>query len=127
MSTDTNEQFVVNFRGSMRDVRARMLWQRLFDFYREQGCPLDHMDNMLIDLRNCVEAMDGLGGGSTRFLWGCTPGHCMTTWQPDGAWINGDVELTCEWANGDWFVLCELSEDEARFTVLGNTDEDSNG
>ena len=40
---------VMRFSGDMWDVRPRRLWQQLFDFYRSNGCPLGHMDNMMID------------------------------------------------------------------------------
>lgn len=113
------EPIVIRFHGDMWDVRPRRLWQRLFDFYREQGCPLDHMDNMLIDLRNCIEAMDATHeAASVRFMWGCDPGHYRTTWINEQVWVDTGIELCVAISSFEWFVLCELTADEATFTII---------
>jgi hypothetical protein len=110
---------VVRFRSDMRDVRARRLWQRLFDFYRENQCPLGHMDNMLIDLQNCVEVMEATLTTiePVRFLWGCDTGHNMTTWINERSWKDISIETCMKISGFDFFVLCEVTKDEARFQV----------
>jgi hypothetical protein len=50
----------VNLHGSMHDVRARRLWQVLFDFYREKGGDLKNLDNLLIDYTRCFEVLNNL-------------------------------------------------------------------
>lgn len=108
---------VMQFRGDMWDVRPRRLWQQLFDFYRENGCPLDRMDNMLIDLRNCVEAFDMAHDGTLRFLWGCDPGYYNTTWINEESWKDVGIDMCMSFSSFEWFVLCDLTADKATFTI----------
>ena len=111
------DAFVMRFRGDMWDVRPRRLWQRLFDWYRENGCPLDRMDNVLIDLRNCVDAFDRTVDGPVRFLWGCDPGCYQTTWINEESWKDVGLEIVMACSAFDWFVYCELDGDTATFTI----------
>lgn len=110
---------VMQFCGDMWDVRARRLWQRLFDFYRKNGCPLEHMDNMIIDLRNCVDVMETAITTSehVRFLWGCDRGHYRTTWINEHSWKGVSMETCMAISGFDFFVLCEATVDEVRFEV----------
>lgn len=107
---------VLQFRGDIWDVRPRRLWQRLFDFYRQNGCPLDRMDNMLIDLRHCVNAFDlTQHQEKIRFLWGCYPGNYNTTWISEESWRDMGIDMCISISSFEWFVLCELTADEAIF------------
>ena len=107
---------VVWFDGDMWECRPRKLWQKLFDFYRQNGCPLDNMDNILIDLRSCTRAFEESRKGTVRFLWGCDPGYYPTTWTDIK---EGEQEIkNIMYGSGfEWLVLCELTEDRATFTV----------
>ena len=105
----------------MWDVRPRRLWQQLFNFYRENECPLDNMDNILIDLENCVEAIEKSHDGTVRFLWGCDPGYYFTTWMNEERWEGIGLQTAIDYSSFDWFVLCELTADEAKFTIHERT------
>ena len=106
----------INFRGYLHDVRSRLLWQQLFNFYRENNCPLDHLDNILIDLRNCVEAIDMTYDGPVEFLWGCDPGYYHTTWIRQQQWDTVGIDLMINMSSIRWFVHCRLTHNEAIFT-----------
>lgn len=78
-----DENGVMNWHGHLTDCWPRLLWQALFDTYREAGGNLDRMDNLLIDLRCCVSACEGIDrGGATTFLWAFSP-HGHTSFRPD--------------------------------------------
>ena len=110
-----NTVTTVNFDGYMYDVRPRLLWQQLFNFYRENNCPLDHLDNMLIDLRNCVQAIDMTHDGPVEFLWGCDPGYYNTTWINQSNWADIGMDQFLSFQSYDWFVHCKLTYNEAIF------------
>lgn len=121
MSKCTPDPMKVSFHGRLWDVRPRILWQSLFDFYRQQGCHLDHLDNMLIDLRNCTEVFDKLRNSQTvKFLWGCNPGHSETTWIEESSFEDYSIEMIVTIAAFDYFVLCEVSGDEAKLTEVSD-------
>lgn len=70
----------VNFTGYAWSVHARLLWQALFNIYRKNNCPLDNMDNILIDLKYCKEVVDKTIDGEVKFMWSVSPGYHHTTW-----------------------------------------------
>jgi len=110
--------FVRAFRGHHWESKPLELWQHLFDFYREKGCPLDRMSNMLIDLRNCTDACQRAYDGTVQFLWGINPGNYETTWINEDQWFGLSLETVATLKGFDWYVLCELTKDEARFSLL---------
>ena len=116
------DPFILDFRGSMWDCRPRMLWQKLFDFYRDSGCPLDHMDNILIDLRNCQELFDsddlGFMKGTLHFIFGWCPGHFMTTWIPRQSWLSDDPKLTIRYSNFDRYLVCSVNDSRAKLIPI---------
>ena len=71
----------IDLRGAAFDCLPRILWQALFDEYRQNGGSLDNMDNMLIDLRNCEKAFLE-HDGELSFLFGFDIGG-STTWVYD--------------------------------------------
>lgn len=113
----------ISFRTHQEDVIPRKIWQQLFNLYREHGGPLDNMDNILIDLRNCEQIMSDIGGEdiTKRFLFGFNYQNYMTTWIPEEKWIDPDCTKAIQFLSHDFFVLCEVSRDGAKFTWL--TDE----
>ena len=69
----------IAFTGSMPDIRPRMLWQTLFDLYRENNCDINNMDNMLIDYEKCKDVFTKLiTNNEVKFLWGCAPNSFQT-------------------------------------------------
>lgn len=58
---------------------CRVLWQDLFNFYRERGGSMTNMDNILIDYENCKELFEIVGSGD--FLFAFDVDTCRTTWQ----------------------------------------------
>lgn len=104
----------ISFDGRMWDCRARDLWQGLFDFYRCCGGSLDHMDNLLIDFKNCMGAMDRVADGSmVKFLWGAYLNCGFTYWVDEDKWINSDPVMTNTGCGYDIYVIVELSKDQA--------------
>lgn len=61
--------------------KPRMLWQVLFDFYRDVGGRIESMDNMLVDYDQCKRLIDEeLGHGRDFTLaFGCDKGSFFTT------------------------------------------------
>ncbi len=49
----------------------RILWQQLFNAYRDAGCSLTHMDNLLIDLATCQDVFTKYLSrrSKVRLLW----------------------------------------------------------
>ena len=80
------------FRGSMASCYPRMLWQRLFDIYKEVGCDLAHLDNLLIDYGLVKTIIDELKPSSPSvFIWGCysksfQTAFCIPTEGEDYGW-----------------------------------------
>jgi len=104
----------------MWDVRPRLLWQKLFDFYRGCGCPLNNMDNILIDYRNCQELFNRIASGETeQFLFQLEPGHLMTSWLNQSSWFNkDDPTSTVNQQGWDFAVLVTVNEEKAKFKIL---------
>lgn len=103
----------------MWDCRPRMLWQKLFDFYREQGCKLEHLDNLLIDFVNCQKLFDeellNLNEKTTvHFIFGCDPGYSNTTWIPQKHWKTDDVRILMTYANYDRYLVCSVNCNRAK-------------
>ena len=117
MNLTVNLAETINFLGSARDCIPRILWQRLFDFYREHGGKIDHMDNMLIDFKSCEQLIDSLDGGKKQFLFGMVDGHWMTTWRDmdDSQMTIEEIKLTnfC-----DHWLLCTVTSEEATFQIV---------
>ena len=114
------EPIVVDFRGSMWDCRPRMLWQKLFDFYRESGCTLEHLDNLLIDFGNCQELFDKKllhpnEGVTVHFIFGCNVRDFMTTWvERERWWVDHDPKQTIEFLSYDRCLICSVNSNEAK-------------
>ena len=118
MNLITNATETIEFRGSMRDCIPRILWQRLFDFYREHGGKIDHMDNMLIYYQNCLKLADSIGfDGEFRFLFGMVDGHWMTTWRDmdESQMTVEEIKLTTCY---DHWLLCTVTSEEATFKIV---------
>ncbi len=75
--------------GCLYSTWPRLLWQGLFNRYREHG-DLANMDNMLLDYDNCQAFFNDAVGDEGAFLWGIYDGHYSTTWIPSSAWWGGD-------------------------------------
>jgi hypothetical protein len=113
-----SESFIVDFSTHMWSVRPRVLWQKLFDLYRDNGCPLEHMDNILIDFQYCLEAFNEmLDKDAINFLWGLYPGHYQTTWVKEKSWSEIGVDDFVSMSNFDFFVLCQLTKEKAVLTI----------
>lgn len=117
------ESKTISFHGSMWDCRARMLWQQLFDYYREHGGDLNHMDNMLIDFETCKKAFEQQSYNPvTRFVWGCCENHWVTYWYDLAGYTDADKDILVRGSPCDFLVHCELTSDRAVFTVKEVTD-----
>jgi len=111
----------LDFRRSMHCVRARMLWQALFNLYREHGAPLERMDNMLIDLRNCYTLFDRLAYRTyEEFMWGCCSKHFVTTWiEPEaGTWTDEQAAFVAAFSHVDHYYHVKITYDEATITKI---------
>jgi len=62
----------IDLKHRDRSVRlyTRLIWQVLFDAYRDTGGPLDHMDNMLCDLYS-LERFFNLNSEGWQMRWYC--------------------------------------------------------
>lgn len=117
------KEVTVDFRGSMWECRPRMLWQALFDIYRENGGDLSNMDNILIDFRNCRKCFYkrlSHENDSHTFLWGFH--RKFTTWINKRDWLDGNLEATMtirsSFRSSNTYVLCEVTEYNATLQLL---------
>jgi len=118
MTLEVLPAITLDFRGSMWDCRPRMLWQKLFDFYRESGCELGHLDNLLIDYENCKKLFDTphvyYKKGTTHFIFGCESKQFMTTWISQTSWIYDSPKHTMLLSNYDSHLVCSVNADQAK-------------
>lgn len=56
-----NDKVTLDIKGRPYDFLPRFLWQNLFNIYRDYGCPLDDLLSLLVDLRNCEQAVENGG------------------------------------------------------------------
>lgn len=113
----------IDFHGCMHGVQARKLWQRLFDFYREKGCPLGNLDNLLVDYQNCVKVFDSLSGeemATECFMWVCDPSSYRTQWAPHSHFAVMSPRQQAARQDEEFAVWCEVSYDKATFEILRN-------
>lgn len=107
------------FSGSPWDTRPRILWQELFNAYREFECDLSNLDNLLIDFENCKNLFDELNGDTERavFLWGCYKGSFPTTWIPDKKWLDSGLSFGefLHFQTYDHYLLCTVTSEQASF------------
>lgn len=54
-------------------LHSRLIWQVLFDAYRNSGGELDHMDSMLCDLYSLERWLQALPRGGAVLYWLCRP------------------------------------------------------
>lgn len=52
------ESFTVDLRYRHFTVMPRLIWQKLFDIYRDAGGYLENMDNILVDYDSCRRALE---------------------------------------------------------------------
>ena len=95
----------VDFSKSSYDQWYRILWQKLFDLYRENGGSLDCMNDLLIDLKSCDQLCKRvLGGATPTFFFSFSSGSDMTFWSSDNS------HMDC-----DFTFKVEVSKDRATF------------
>lgn len=92
-------------------VPAYLLWQMLFDRYREEGCLLSNMHNILVDYDSCKEMV----GNYDRAIWSCSPGDYVTEFTNVTGLDNDEIVLTY-----DVNYLITLTEDEFTLTRMLN-------
>ena len=88
-------------RGYLFQARPRVLWQGLFDFYRDHGGYLGNMDNMLLDYENCKEVFQRVNRGEPAdFVFMFCDGGWHTSWSWREAWWFPDC---LEYVKARWF------------------------
>lgn len=109
----------ITFRGYMFDCRHRLLWQALFDIYRQHSGDLSNMDNLLIDLENCNCVVHDVMelGKPRRFVWGMDVGGYQTAWIDEADFHNGDTLLTAQACARDLTVIATVSKHEASLAI----------
>lgn len=117
----------VSLRGYLQDVKPRVLWQSLFNLYRELGCPLDRMDNILLDLENCQRAVNMASDKPLAFIWSCEPGDYRTLWRYEWEWSIADPTQYAMTLVEAWVVLCKLTGHEATFNIIKSEQSSSRG
>ena len=109
----------IRLAGSMKDCHARMVWQGLFDVYREYGGSLENLDNLLIDLGNCEDAVEEAQAGLVgTFLWGFFQRSFCTAAIPCANWSSKNVEHEAIMLGCDVYALVEVNDRWARFHVF---------
>lgn len=96
-------------------LRAREIWQELFNFYKQNNCPLDKMDNILIDYDNCLKLFDNPELNEV-FIWACDKGCYYTTWKPVEV---DEVDDAVRWVKADYdvVILVKVTRDSVTFDV----------
>lgn len=103
---------ILDFRGSMYECRSRVLWQALFNLYRERGCNLDNLDNLLIDLKNCEKIIEEAVDTKKTF-------HIGMDRTGQTTWINGNInEDDFEWRGYDFFVKGVVDDNGTSLKVV---------
>lgn len=77
----------ISLHGNMWSVNPSVLWQQLFNLYRDGG-NLDFMQNMLIDYENCKQVFDQVNKDKNIvFIFGFDCGkiipNTMWLWEKD--------------------------------------------
>lgn len=114
----TLDPIKLDFRGLMWDCRPRMLWQKLFDFYRRSKCDLKRLDNLLLDYENCKKLFDEEfiypQKKAVHFIFGCESSHFMTTWIPQRSWLYDSPKHTVLFSNYDNNLVCSINSERAK-------------
>jgi len=94
---------VIDLRARLTETKlfSRLLWQELFNFYREQGCSLTEMDSLLCDLYVFEQRFHN----PFTLWWCCSPGSGYTEIRdytladPDEGEVvaENEVRVTFDW------------------------------
>ena len=118
----TDQTFSIQLCGFISQKSARLVWQRLFDLYRENGGNLDDMSDMLIDYDHVKDACaDAICGYSSKFIWGlCADSGNTYARRAVGDCEGSGLRKMLSHLHVDVAVIVEISKDLAVFTVLDN-------
>ena len=105
----------IDLRGRSFDCLSRILWQALFDEYRNNGGSLDNMDNMLIDLRNC-EKVFLEQDGEVSFVFGFE--FDKTTWIYDKTFTREKYLQWVTWSFYDNLLFVRVFDDTIEIETL---------
>lgn len=86
-----------------------LLWQELFNIYRELGCPCENMSNIIYDYDNCKEVFQKYyTGGTQQFIFELSREDYYTSWK----YVSNKSEII--------FFLDETCEDIVIHTEIRN-------
>jgi hypothetical protein len=89
-------------------LQSRMIWQELFNYYREHGGLLEHMDNILIDYQSLIQCFDEPDFhfyNGNKAYW--TFWHCWT-----------QLSKYHEEISHDWAIEISVGENEIVLNLL---------
>jgi hypothetical protein len=92
------------------------IWQQLFNFYCSHGCPLDIMDNMLVDLSNCKKVLESSYVETVHFLWAINKREYQTTFVKTDAESMVFLEQHISWH--DFVVHVTIKDNCVTFEVI---------
>ncbi len=101
---------VLDLTTHVRACYPRMLWQILFNHYKAQNGPLEHLDNLLCDYENCKRLYEKFTGKPVSFLWSMYPGAFPTFWMSSEHIYLENIELTKALASGSYHLLVTVHD-----------------
>ena len=97
-------------------TQATQIWQELFNHYREKGCPLDDMFDMLIDFKELIKLLEKRE--EVQFIWACNPGMRFTELINNEKIEQFGIQGCVEHYGAHYNILCQIKDNEATFTKL---------
>lgn len=93
-------------------ICPRIIWQQLFDKYRQNGGDLSNMDNMLIDYTNIVDLYNI---GPNSFVWGFNEHRTVLLRKSE---LNCPIEQFVTTTVCDFLFLVEFDSFKVEITQL---------
>jgi len=113
---------IISLRGSDHNCFPRILWQQLFNFYREKGGDLNNLDNLLIDHDCCKKLFEEMQfDGKAVFIFGCDSNYFTTEFIHAETLMEykEDLKRAVElFSICDFHILCEVTAREIKITEL---------
>lgn len=103
----------------MYECIPRVIWQQLFNFYRENCGDLGNLDNLLIDYENCKKFFDQCVDREKpiTFIFGMCEKSGNTTWiEEEYFWE--DIQVRIAASSFDHHILCTITQKEFSYEVL---------
>lgn len=110
---------IIDLRFNVVECIPRLIWQQLFNFYRNNGGNLDRLDNLLIDYENCKKYFDDIlfKKDKIKFILAIHLKTGSTSWiEEKSFWPN--IKDIKEAMFYDHYLLCTITRDKFEYEIL---------